>query len=53
MEVLGGDRDSTLSIDAAFRKVYADSSARKRMEDRFNWVFNGVSHADNIYRRLD
>lgn len=44
--------DTTLGIDAAFRKVYPDSVARKKMNDRFGWVFQGVSHVDNIYQKV-
>ena len=45
--------DTTLGFDAATRKVYPDSVARKKINDRFNWVFQGVSHVDNIYQKAD
>jgi hypothetical protein len=45
--------DTTLGFDAATRKVYPDSVARKKIDDRFNWVFQGVSHVDNIYRKVE
>lgn len=45
--------DTTLGIEAATRKVYPDSVARKKIDDRFNWVFQGVSHVDNIYRKVE
>jgi hypothetical protein len=44
--------DTTLGFDAAARKVYPDSTVRKRINDRFGWVFQGVTHVDNIYRKL-
>ena len=45
--------DTTLGFDAATRKVYPDSVARKKINDRFNWVFEGVSHVDNIYQKVE
>jgi hypothetical protein len=45
--------DTTLGISAATRKVYPDSVARKKLDDRFDWVFRGVSHVDNIYQKLE
>jgi hypothetical protein len=45
--------DTTLGISAATRKVYPDSVARKKINDRFNWVFQGVPHVDNIYQKLE
>jgi hypothetical protein len=45
--------DTTLGFDAATRKVYPDSVARKKINDRFNWVFQGVSHVDNIYQKAE
>ena len=44
--------DTTLGFNAAERKVYPDSVARKKIDDRFNWVFQGVSHVDNIYQKV-
>ena len=44
--------DTTLGIDAAFRKVYPDSVARKKLNDRFEWVFHEVPHVDNIYQKV-
>jgi hypothetical protein len=43
--------DTTLGFDAASKKVYPDSVARKKINDRFNWVFQGVPHVDNIYQK--
>ncbi len=34
--------DTTLGFDAATRKVYPDSVARKKITDRFKWVFQGI-----------
>jgi hypothetical protein len=45
--------DTTVSIDAAFRKVYPDSVAREKLTKRFEWVFQGVSHVDNIYQKVE
>jgi hypothetical protein len=45
--------DTTLGFDAATRKVYPDSVARKKINDRFTWVFQGVSHIDNIYQKVE
>jgi hypothetical protein len=45
--------DTTLGFDAATRKAYPDSVARKKIDDRFDWVFQGVSHIDNIYRKAE
>jgi len=45
--------DTTLGFNAATRKVYPDSVARKKLNDRFDWVFQGVSHVDNIYQKLE
>jgi len=45
--------DTTQGFGAAERKVYPDSVARKKMDDRFNWVFQGVPHVDNIYRKVE
>jgi hypothetical protein len=45
--------DSTLGFGAAERKVYPDSVARKKIDDRFNWVFQGVPHVDNIYQKVE
>ena len=45
--------DTTLGFNAATRKVYPDSVARKKINDRFDWVFQGVSHVDNIYQKLE
>lgn len=44
--------DSTLGFGAAERKVYPDSIARKKIDDGFNWVFQGVPHVDNIYQKV-
>jgi hypothetical protein len=45
--------DTTLGFGAASKKVYPDSAARKRIDDRFAWVFQGVSHVDNIYYKVE
>jgi hypothetical protein len=45
--------DTTLGFGAANKKVYPDSAARKRIDDRFGWVFQGVSHVDNIYQKVE
>ena len=45
--------DTTVGLDAATRKVYPDSVARKKLNDRFAWVFQGVPHVDNIYRKIE
>jgi hypothetical protein len=45
--------DTTQGFDAASRKVYPDSAARKKIDARFNWVFQGVPHVDNIYRKVE
>jgi hypothetical protein len=45
--------DTTLGFDAASKKIYPDSVARKRINDRFNWVFQGVPHVDNIYQKIE
>lgn len=41
--------DTTLGFGPAQRRVFPDSVARKKINDRFNWVFKGVPHRDNIY----
>jgi hypothetical protein len=45
--------DTTLGFTAAERKVYPDSLQRKRFDDGFNWVFEGLTHQDNIYRKAE
>jgi hypothetical protein len=45
--------DTTLGFNAAERKVYPDSVARKKIDDRFGWVFQGVPHVDNIYQKVE
>src|SRR5215210_286382 len=45
--------DTTLGFDAATRKVYPDSTQRKRINDAFQWVFEGQTHEDNIYRKVE
>jgi hypothetical protein len=45
--------DTARGFNAATRKVYPDSTARKKINDRFNWVFQGVSHVDNIYQKAE
>jgi hypothetical protein len=45
--------DTTLGFDAASRKVYPDSVAGKKIDDRFSWVFQGVPPVDNICQRVE
>ena len=45
--------DTTTGFDAATRKAFPDSIARKKVNDRFGWVFQGVSHVDNIYIKAE
>ena len=45
--------DTNLGFGAATRKVYPDSVARRKLDERFDWVFKGVSHVDNIYQKLE
>jgi hypothetical protein len=45
--------DTTLGFNAATKKAYPDSVARKKINDRFDWVFNGVPHIDNIYQKAE
>lgn len=45
--------DTNTGFDAAFRKAYPDSVARKKLNDRFERVFQGVTHVDNIYTKAD
>jgi len=45
--------DTNTGFDAAFKKAYPDSAARKKLNDRFEKVFQGVTHVDNIYTKAD
>ena len=45
--------DTTVGFDAATRRAYPDSVARKRINDRFQWIFEGVTHVDNIYQKVE
>ena len=45
--------DTTLGFGPAQRKVFPDSVARKKINDRFSWVFKGVTHRDNIYIKAE
>jgi hypothetical protein len=45
--------DTAKGFNAATRRAYPDSVARKKINDRFNWVFQGVSHVDNIYQKVE
>ena len=45
--------DTTLGFDAATRKAFPDSVARKKLTDRFTWVFQGLTHQDNIYAKAE
>jgi hypothetical protein len=45
--------DTTLGYGPAMRKVFPDSVARKKINDRFNRVFKDVVHRDNIYVKAE
>jgi hypothetical protein len=45
--------DTTTGFDAATRKAFPDSVTRKKLNDRFEWVFQGVTHVDNIYVKAE
>ena len=45
--------DTTTGFDAAQRKAFPDSVTRKKLNDRFEWVFQGVTHVDNIYVKAE
>jgi hypothetical protein len=45
--------DTTLGLAAARRKVVPDSAARRKYNDRLDWVFEGVPHTDNIYIKVE
>ncbi len=45
--------DTTLGLAAARRKVTPDSVARRKYNDRMDWVFEGVAHRDNIYVKVE
>ena len=45
--------DTALGFAAATRKVYPDSVQRKRINDAFQWVFEGQPHVDNIYQKVE
>jgi hypothetical protein len=45
--------DTTTGFDAATRRAYPDSVARKKINDRFTRVFDGVLHVDNIYQKVE
>ncbi|MBA3260135.1 MAG: hypothetical protein H0T68_11810 [Gemmatimonadales bacterium] len=45
--------DTTLGLAAARRKVIPDSLARRKYNDRLDWVFEGVPHTDNIYVKVE
>jgi hypothetical protein len=45
--------DTTMGLAAARRKVVPDSAARRKYNDRVNWVFEGVPHRDNIYVKME
>ena len=45
--------DTMTGFDAATRKAFPDSIARKKLNDRFEWVFQGVTHVDNIYTKAE
>jgi hypothetical protein len=45
--------DTALGFAAATRKVYPDSTQRKRVNDAFLWVFEAQPHVDNIYVKAE
>jgi hypothetical protein len=45
--------DTTVGLAAARRKVVPDSAARRKYNDRLDWVFEGVPHTDNIYIKVE
>jgi hypothetical protein len=45
--------DTALGFGAATRKVYPDSTQRKRINDAFLWVFEAQPHVDNIYLKAE
>ena len=45
--------DTTTGFEAATRKVYPDSTVRRKINDRFGWVFQGLTHQDNIYVKAE
>jgi hypothetical protein len=45
--------DTTVGFDAATRKAIPDSAARKKIDDRFARVFQGLTHKDNIYVKAE
>lgn len=45
--------DTTVGFDAATRKAIPDSAARKKLNDRFAWVFQGLTHRDDIYVKAE
>ena len=45
--------DTALGFGAATRKVYPDSTQRKRINDGFLWVFEAQPHVDNIYQKVE
>jgi hypothetical protein len=46
-------QDTLLGFGAATRKVFPDSAQRKRINDAFQWVFEGQPHEDNIYQKVE
>jgi hypothetical protein len=45
--------DTATGFDAATRKAFPDSAARKKLGDRFTAVFQGLTHQDNIYVKVE
>jgi hypothetical protein len=45
--------DTTLSVESTYPKLYPDPAERRRVIEGWNWVFAGVPHRDNIYRRVE
>jgi hypothetical protein len=50
---MGDRRDRKAPNGPAMREVFPDSVARKKINDRFNWVFKDVVHRDNIYVKAE
>jgi hypothetical protein len=45
--------DTTVGFEAATRRAIPDSVARKKIDDRFARVFQGLTHLDNIYVKAE
>lgn len=40
-----------LNVEGSYPTLYPDPAVRKRIEDAWAWVFQGVHHEDGIYRK--